>query len=380
MKKLIFAGLLICLCVALAACTATDPDNLFESEPDNTVTFAPENNDDTIASFTEDIVFYTGVYQYGNMQKNSPAGNFMLLNNEVIFNPYKQKNNVLYSYNLLTGETQPLCKDADCKHGACVAKKIQHNLEVYKGTLYGLDCRSKETSTLPAVVYDNTSQIILNKGVNAFFHHEDKLYIVNRNHSLSVLEEGQEEPQPVLDECSGLWYAIWENYLYTNTWDFNITRKDITLYNPEEEVLVENAQGVSDGQYIYYVDQATFLLYRCNMDGSDPLLIDEREVMPGSMNFDDEYFYYRLYIGDSLVETPDCYDLYRFSKDDPTQIEKFVTLSDPVQQVFTVPGTGKLFVTAYQFEIDEDDNIIYGDPFIYVMGTDGSEPTKLELP
>ena len=375
MKKLIFAGLLICLCVALVACTVRGPDALFETEPDNAGVSTPEDTQSDVV----DIMYYTGKYQYGNMQKTN-SGNFLLLNNEVVFDPFQQNHNVLYSYDLLTEKTQPLCKDATCKHGACVAGKLQSNLEVYKGKLYGIDYKTRDGASLPAVVNENVPEIILDKSISSFFHHEDKLYIEARNHSLMVLEEGQEEPQTVLEECSGFWYAIWENYLYTNTWDFNIKRTDITMHNSEEEVLVANAQGMSDGQYIYYVDHTTSQLYRCNMDGSDPQLIEDREVMGGSINFDDEYFYYRLFTDESLVETPDCYDIYSFPKDDPTQIEKIVTLPDPVSQVFTVPGTGKIFVTSYQFEKDEDDNIIYGDPLVYVMGTDGSNPTKLEFP
>lgn len=387
MKKRLI-GLLIVACLLLTACTATDPDNLFEIELDNNVTSTSENNDDTIVftiedtqSNAEDIVCYADAYQYGNMQKINPAGNFMLLNNEVIINPLQEIHTIIYSYDLLTGKTRPLCKDATCDHKTCVARMLQGNLEVYKGKLYGMDCIvTKEGSWLPVVVNENVPEVILDASISSFFHHEDKLYIKTKDKSLVVLEEGQKEPQMVLEEYTGFWATIWGDYLYANTYDLGIIRVDITAENPKEEILISNSQGITDGQHIYYTDQKTWQLYRCNMDGSDPLLIDERKVMDASMNFDDEYFYYRLFTEEKLIGTSDCYDIYRFPKTDPTQIEKIVTLPNPVWQVFTVPGTGKIFVTAYQFKKNEDDTVTYGDPFIYVMGTDGSNPTKLEFP
>ena len=136
---------------------------------------------------------------------------------------------------------------------------------------------------------------------------------------------------------------------------------------------MENAMGITDGEYIYYGDLNSFQLYRCNLDGSDPLLIDEREVLWGSMNFDEEYFYYRLYTDQQLEGTPDCYDIYRFPKDDPTKIEKIATLPVPVWHIFTVPGTGKIFVRAVAQEGEDF-------PAVYILDCDGSNMKKLELP
>ena len=66
MKKIVFAGLLIFLCITMTACTATDPDNLFEIEPDNTVASTPENNEDTTASVPEDTQFDVEDIMYNN--------------------------------------------------------------------------------------------------------------------------------------------------------------------------------------------------------------------------------------------------------------------------------------------------------------------------
>ena len=55
------------------------------------------------------------------------------------------------------------------------------------------------------------------------------------------------------------------------------------------------------------------------------------------------------------------------------QIEKIATLPESVYQIFTVPGTDKIFVTTVTRESNEV-------PDIYVMGTDGSNMKVLEIP
>ena len=70
---------------------------------------------------------------------------------------------------------------------------------------------------------------------------------------------------------------------------------------------------------------------------------------------------------------PDSRDIYRFPKEDPTKIEKIATLPHSVRMLYTVPGTDKIFVSTYYEPGDEE--VTY-----YVMGTDGSNPTKLEIP
>ena len=103
------------------------------------------------------------------------------------------------------------------------------------------------------------------------------------------------------------------------------------------------------------------------MDGSNPHRLLEQQVLPVSINFDNDYFYYRL-LTDPIDKGPDAFDIYRFPKSDPTKIEKFVTLDLPVYRVFTVPGCDKLFVD------------VLSSSDINVIGTDGSNPTRLDIP
>jgi len=359
MKKLCLLILALSICLSLTACAAADPENLFEST---------SGTEDT-QSEPDDVILYQGIYQYGNMQKNVPAGDFMLLGNEVLFSHLVNNKFLVYSYDLRTGQVQCFCKDATCQHEDCVAA-LYSNIEVYKGKLYRT--RSVESGKELLMVNGNTVEVILDS-VSTFFHHEDKLYFRTPDSSLMVLAEGQKEPKMVLEEYNGVMEMIFGNYLYAHEFWGGIYRIDLTAENPQPEMLVENAMGMTDGEYIYYGDMNSFQLYRCNMDGSGPVLIDEREVQYGSMNFDEEYVYYRLYTDQKLTGTPDCYDIYRFPKDDPTQIEKIATMPVPVHQVFTVPGTGKIFVTAERLEGEENRPI-------YIMDCDGGNMKKLDFP
>ena len=359
MKLKWFFVVILIFSLLLTACTATDPDNLFGSVPEDTS--------------SEDIMYYTGAYQYGNMQKNIPSGNFMLLNNEVVFYPSSEGPSILCSYDLLTGEVRPFCKDATCKHATCVSGSILGNVEVYNGKLYGKNADFDiEITTYPVVANGNETEVIINADVNTFFHHDDKLYLKTPDSSLLVLEEGQKEPQVILEEYTCYKQVIFENYLYANRPDDNIIRVDLSAEQPAEEIIIPNAGGITDGEHIYYVDGKTSQLFRCDMDGKNTQLLVEEPVLLASINFDDEYFYYRLFTDGLLHGSSDSRDIYRFPKEDPTQIEKIVTLQESAYQVFTVPGTGKIFVS---------NHVPLGEErVIYVMGTDGSNPTKLELP
>ena len=134
MKKFSLIAILLCVCLLFTACTATDPDNLFETPQGSTGSTAPSGTESTQTE-PEEVILYTGTYPYGNMQKNIPSGNFMLLGNEVIFDRMASRSTILYCYDLITEEVRPCCEDATCKHEDCVAT-IHGNLEIYKGRLY----------------------------------------------------------------------------------------------------------------------------------------------------------------------------------------------------------------------------------------------------
>lgn len=352
MGKLRFICLALCICVGLIACNATDPGNLFDAG-------AKEDG------FVPGQLSLDESYQYGNMQK-MPAGEFSRLGNDVLFTFISDGRSRLYSYDLTTGKVRLYCDDATCTHSDCLAGALISGLEVYQGKLYGMN------RAYQAVVVDGTELKALTKGEITYFrHHDNKAYIKTADWSLVVLEEGSDEPRIILEEYTGIWGTVFDNYLYATTSD-SIIRVDLTGDNPTEELLVTNAGGTTDGQYIYYVDRKSNYLYRCNMDGSDARLLVEKEVLLASINFDNEYFYYRLNTRPT-GSGADSYDLYRFPKSDPSKIEKFATLPVPVYQVYTVSGANILFVSTFERSNGEQ-----GD--IYVMGTDGSNIIRLEIP
>ncbi len=376
MKKVLLLGIVLCICFGMLACTATDPDNLFETPQGSTGSTAPSGTESTQTE-PEEFITYTGTYPYGNMQKNIPPGDFVLFGNEVVFSQVQNGKNLLYCYDLNMEAVRLYCEDATCDHKTCAAADLQSNLEVYNGDLYGIKKIEELIDSrvhifcLPVVANGNTAEVITSSYVNSFIHHEDKMYIRTADASLVVLEDGQKEPRMILEEYNGTSQVIFGNYLYAATFGAFV-RVDLTAEKPQEEVLIPDGSGMTDGQHIYYVDEKTGQLYRCDMDGSNAQLLVEQPVLLTSINFDDEYFYYRLYTDRKLNGTADSCDIYRFPKNDPTQIEKIVTLPVSAYQVFTVPGTGKIFVTTHAPQGESRP--------LYVMNTDGSDMKLLEIP
>ena len=192
MKKLSVIVFLFCTCFLMFACTASDPDNLFEM-PLDTVSDTENTQPDS-----GEMISYTGTYPYRNMQK---VRNFFLLDNEVVFFHNDNWKTLLYAYDLNTEDVRFYCDDATCKHGACVSSDFIYNLEVYEGKLYGIHwTREQGNNVFPAVARGNDTEIIVEAEVEEFIHHEDKLYIHTSDSSLMVLEEGQDEPQMILEE------------------------------------------------------------------------------------------------------------------------------------------------------------------------------------
>lgn len=371
MKRLCIIVLLCGMLCLFAACNRNYTDYPHEptSGPLFDATTGSLNNEtvgEDIDTTIVDFVQFEEGYQYGNMQKNLPPGGFMRLEDEVLFEYQSNGRILLYCYNLTTGKVSSFCKDATCNHSSCASSRLGGNLEVYKGKLYSLTGSGKV-----AEIKDSEKEILLNAEINDFFHHNNKLYIRTFDSSLIVLENGYKKPQVVIEEYTGYWNVIFGQYLYGTTSN-NMIRIDLTAEEPKEEVIVVNGGGITDGVHIYYIDNQTYYLYRCNMDGSNDQLLLNKPVLKASMNFDDEYFYYRLHAGSPLYEGEGSHDIYRFPKEDPTRIEKFVTLETAAYQVYTVPGTGIVFVTTIAADGEKRP--------IYIIDTNANTTTQLEIP
>lgn len=353
MKRIALFFSILCLCLCISACGAEDPENLFEMS----------DTPDTTGSF---VAVDEGDYPYGNMQKNIPSGEFMRLGNEVLFTEAQGSGFLLYSYNLTTGEVRPYCKDATCDHRECGTGSLFGNLEQYDGDIYAMS-----TGNMVMKLENGRMERQLDGAVSGFWHYGGDLYVQTADYSLLVYEDGRGEPRTILEEYSPYWNVVFGQYLY-GTYAGTLSRVDLLAEAPVEEVLLENVNPMVEGEHIYYTSDDTHHLYRCRLDGSSPELILDKPVLIKWGNFDEDYFYFRLYTNFEL-DGEDSHDIYRFPKDDPNDIQLIATLPESVGDIFTVPGTGKIFVKTRT--TGEDSNKI-----IYVMNSDGSDIRALEFP
>ena len=276
----------------------------------------------------------------------------------------------LYSYNMETEEVSPFCKDATCDHKGvnCAAGGVNCNLEQYDGKVYGKNLLASSMKELKNGVFEQAVS-----GIYHFWHSGGNLYVATQDKSLLVYENGG-KPKTLLDEYTGYWETIFDGYLYFES-NSCVYRVNLQAEHPQTEILVENADFMTDGTHIYYVPYDTFYLYRCNMDGSGKTLLLEKPVLPGTSNFDEEYYYFRLYTNQELRTGEDSQDLYRFPKSDPTKIEKIAHLDNAISTVYTVPGYDKIFVVCVTVYEDYS-----RDEFVYTMNKDGGNVKQLEIP
>ena len=363
------------LCVLLSACRASNSENLFETpsgtdraESSQIVdTATPEP--DSAQTAEQD----TGYYAYGNMQKNVPSGDFVRVGDEVLFFRTGENNMgiTLYAYNLKTGELSTFCKDATCSHmgASCAAGGAADNLEIYEGSVYA----GTVGGSLLKLQGDRFEKII-DGGVSHFFHSGGKLYVQTNDASLMVYDKEGSQPKMLLEEYSGYWETIFDGKLYYQFDGRNCV--DLNTEPAEPKKLVEHADCITDGEHIYYAQDKNHHLYRMDMDGGNQTLLLDKPVLPASWNFDDEYFYFRLYTevgkvrpdGGAVLDGEDSHDIYRMKKNDPDSIEKIAELPVAANQVFLVQESDYLFVKCYSATGNND---------IYLVSKDGSEEPKL---
>jgi len=362
MKKLSLLVLLLCACLLLSACKATDPDNLFEM---------PLDQEETSQTEPKEFKNYVGTHPYGNIQA---GGNYLLLDNEVLFFYLDNGKARLFAYDLNTEEVRFYCDDATCSHSSCVSEAIASDLTIHEGKVYGLMLSEDYLSWCPAVVNGNQAEPLIEANTGGFFHYEDMLYMLTKDGLLVKWKEG-EEPQLVM-EIAGFpsGFVTCGEYLYYGDLGAELFyRVKLTEEQPQAEVLIENAfSGMIDGKHIYYCDPENGFLYRCDLDGSNPECLLQQKIR--DYNFDEEYVYFNLSTG-AVHHDPgneDSYTVYRMQKDDPAQIEKVAVLPDLVGYIYTVPGTGTLFVENWRR------NDIKAQ--VYMVNIDGTGMQVLDIP
>lgn len=373
-----FIGMLLSICLLLSACGGRQSGNQTESQdsvPAQTLGHGGMHTEGKVCGpVFEKIPTLENYYQFGNMQINIPSGNFLLYNDVVVFDVV---GSFLYAYDLHTGQVQMFCGREICDHNGSACLYINHHggsLEQYGGKLYGQG-RDTVVKTLEDGQWADWTE-----NVRRFWHGNGDLFTVNLNWDLQLHDNGTGEPMTILEDYDYYWNVVFDGYLY-GAKDNEVIRVDLRSDNRIKETVLEGAFSMVEGNHIYYVETnentpSNYYLYRCDMDGTNSQLLLDKPVLPASMNFDDEYFYFRLFTDNQLEQTADSKDIYRISKTDPTQVKKIATLPESAYQIYTVPGIDILFVTGCSYYSEQREQRIN----IYVMNTDGSNLTQLEVP
>ena len=373
MRKFFAIPLLLFLLI-LAACQTQDTDvsSLTVLSSDSVSGSSDEPAITEPAKINLEEIIPEEGYSYGNMHKNVPSGNFMMIDNLVYFTDSYVE---LYTYNTRTGEITPSCKDATCKHRPedCNYKLGLSNIELYHGKLYAIDFGDNIYGEI-----DGNQFHELIKGVSEFWHADSNLYVISADGALLVYEDGSQKPRMITDELHGIWCSTFGHYLYYQD-DNCVYWADLSAETFTPQLLIENARYTTDGKFIYYVTCDTNNLYRCKMNGSEPTLLTDMDVIFSSVNLDDEYFYFTLVkTVDSPLDDPDIYKVFRFPLDHPEQLEVIAELPYPAYQVFTVPGLDKIFVSTNPPDrVDEFGNYL---GLYYAMNKDGNDPQPMEIP
>lgn len=394
--KIRIIGLLLSVCLLLSACSIGIPAKLEETKPtepatqpqeQETLAIQPQEQETqpveqkrpTPGPVFDKIPSMEDYYQYGNMQTNIGSGDFLLYKDQVVFDAVAE--HFLCAYDLRTGQVRYFCDKTGCDHTGdnCQFVDIGYwNFEQYGGKYY-----SRYEGSAVCVLENGKWEKTTGRG-KRFWHANGDLFVLNQDWDLQVYANGQGEPKTLVEDFGTYQNVVFDNYVYGNN-NSTLYRVDLNAENCVRETVLEKVFPKVDGDHIYCVDYyydeeaqkgGTYYLYRTDMDGNNKEMLLETPVLPASLNFDDDYVYFRQFRGYKIENTVDSRDIYRMSKKDPTKIEKIATLPEDVFQIFTVPGVDILFVTGNIYDND------YGvqKQSIYVMNTDGSNLVQLEIP
>ena len=188
------------------------------------------------------------------------------------------------------------------------------NLESYDGKLYVLNPASQAME-----VKSDTLDPIIDGGLYSFGIVRVIYMSKPRIPSLLVYENGGGPPHSVR-RIYGYLGVVFGQYLYANV-EENIVRVDLGGKRASGRSTGKNAGGVIDGNHIYYVDYEAGICIVVIWMAAIRLIV-EKPVLLASMNFENDYFYFRLYTGMELDEGEDCYDIYRFPRRIPHKLKK----------------------------------------------------------
>lgn len=381
-KYIIVVGLLIFL---VACGKAQDKENLFEIEDRNDIaatetvitetevinsseTSEPTEQAEASLDFEID-----SMYQYGNMQKSLPSGNFADIGEQVVFHHYNGQNTRLYQIDKQTLEVLPMCNDATCLHNSTSCKSYQANcnLEQYQGELYA------QKNAKVAKYNGMDFEVILPEAVQSFFHAKGKLFVKTADGALMVVDEAGEE-QMLIEEFDGHWCTVFGDYLYGNTWN-DVFRVNLNSSKLDREILAINPNGMAtDGKHLYCFDK-NWNVIRRDMDGRNERVLINDSVPPAGFAFDEQNIYFRCLAGpDSYMEEGDCYSLYKMDKESLESV-KIAELPYCIMGIYTACDYDRIFVNCQDRSVSSDEYAQYKN-YYYAVSIDGTGYEELVLP
>lgn len=379
MKKRIAAALLAAGILACVGCRAVDKDNQFELPSEAFATMGqtePTAAPTGAAPVLDGRESLTVPYQYGNMQMNVPSGNFMAYGDKVIFAAAAGNGFDLFTVDKETLEVRLLCQDASCNHRRreCISYQKTGNLEQYDGRIFVLG----GDLTGPVLELDGDHfESVTGGDTAAFWHSGGDLYVKTPDSELLVYEKGSRSPRTLVEEYPAVQNVVVGDSIYG--WDIGTDSIVKTnLEDPKPETVAQGIYFMTDGSFAYAVHTDTDgCLYRYDLDFGNEVRLTEQEIFPASVNFDEEYLYFRYgdLSRDNVIWGPGGHELYRVAKDGSTAPENIAELQEDVFfEVYTVPDCPYVFAEC-QHKAGEEVEYVY-----YAVAKDGSGVQKLEIP
>jgi len=344
------------LCIIPPSCRAPEvADGVFATADPNRT--ALTDADDTLYDYD----LKTVPYAYTNMLASYSGASVCDAGERVLFSLIANQSWVLFAFDKHTGKMTTFCKDASCDHNSpsCSAYGIAA-MELHNGKIYG----QRVAAEGPAAMELRGDRFVpILEPAGFFRHYENDLYVAAADGVfLRYANSSTKNPEIILEDMIYYSYTIIDGYFYYSTENSAICR--FPLDNPSNvEKLADSTDFRTEGEYIYYADKS-YLLHRCNLDGSNTVRLTDMLVFPPSVNFDAEYMYF---MGNDRTDdtAPARSQLYRIKRGTQEAPELIVDTGLRVLSIYPIHATDYLFLS------------VYGG--MYVINKDGTGLRELTL-
>ncbi len=307
-------------------------------------------------------------YSYGNMQKNVPPGNFIDDGSSILFFDPSGANQSLLKMDKESFEVNLFCSDPTCLHNdeKCMAGGASFGLENYLGEIYA----SNDDNQLLVLKKDHFVPVANGDMLGGSVHGNHHMYLSTKDNALMEYDLKGKSSRTIIEEFDGIWPVISDSYLVYNTL-FEVCTID--LNQPENGVAVAaEGIGVTDGKQIFYMDNKNQYLHACDLTGNNDRVLIEKPVLPASINFDEEYLYFRYYYNNDLA-CEESNIVYRLKKEGDTPPEVLSEMTDHAYTIYTIPDYDYIFVVT-------KNNFMGSESSLYAVRKDGQDRQLINLP